>query len=99
MSFPFERPRRLRKSGSMRNLVRETNLHPHDFIWPAFVVSGKNRKEPIGMLPGCYRYSPDELLKAVKEIRSLKIPAMILFGIPDEKDAVGSSSWKSPPEL
>ena len=94
MSFPFERPRRLRKSKAMRNLVRETHLHPHDFVWPAFVLSGKNRKEPIGMLPGCFRYSPDELIRAAKDVHSLGIPAIILFGIPDDKDAVGSSSWK-----
>ncbi|MCP4633923.1 MAG: porphobilinogen synthase [candidate division Zixibacteria bacterium] len=94
MSFPFERPRRMRKTKCMRNLVRETKLHPHDFIWPAFVVTGKGKKEPIGMLPGCYRYSPDELVKTANEIKSLGIPALILFGIPDTKDATGSSSWQ-----
>ncbi len=94
MSFPQERLRRLRKSDSVRKLVREVNLHPHDFIWPAFVVSGKGRKESIESLPNCYRYSPDELVKAVAEISGLGIQALILFGIPDSKDAIGSSSWK-----
>ncbi|MBD3169752.1 MAG: porphobilinogen synthase [candidate division Zixibacteria bacterium] len=95
MSFPFDRPRRLRRTPALRKLVRETKLHPSDFILPCFVVSGKGKKEPIETLPGCYRYSPDELVKFVREARSLRIPGIILFGIPDTKDAVGSSSWQS----
>ncbi|MBD3233680.1 MAG: porphobilinogen synthase [candidate division Zixibacteria bacterium] len=94
MSFPFERPRRLRKSVSLRNLVRETRLHPHDFILPLFVTTGKGKKEPIPTLPGCFRYSPDNLTEVVREAESLHVPAIILFGIPDKKDSVGSESWK-----
>ncbi len=94
MSFPFERPRRLRKSAPLRNLVRETGLHPHDFILPLFVTAGKGKKEPIPTLPGCFRYSPDELIEVVREAKSFHIPAIILFGIPDKKDAIGSESWK-----
>jgi porphobilinogen synthase len=94
MGYPIDRPRRLRKSAAMRNLVRENVLHPYDLIWPAFVVTGENVREPIASLPGCYRYSADELARAASEVQSLGIPALILFGIPDTKDSIGSSSWQ-----
>lgn len=87
------RPRRLRRTPALRAMVRETVLTPNDFIAPLFVRVGRGIKDPITSMPGQYHFSVDTLLKEVKEIWSLGIPAIILFGIPDEKDAVGSSSW------
>jgi porphobilinogen synthase len=94
MSFPIERPRRLRKTESIRRMVRETILTPADFIWPMFIVSGKNIRQPVTSMPGVERYSPDISAVEAKKAFELGIPAVILFGIPDTKDATGSSSWE-----
>jgi porphobilinogen synthase len=93
MAYPEERPRRLRKSATLRDLVRETSLDPGDFILPLFVVEGKEIREPIVSMPEVYRYSTDRITSVVKEAAGLGIKAVILFGIPDQKDAEGSSGW------
>jgi len=93
MSFPIERPRRLRKTETIRRMARETVLTPNDFILPMFTISGKKRSEPVEAMPGVSRMSADLIAEEAKKAFDLGVPAIILFGIPDSKDAVGSSSW------
>lgn len=73
--------------------MRETDLNPQDFIYPLFVVSGKGVKNPINSMPECFQESPDRAVESAKEAFSLGIPAVILFGIPDRKDEIGSSAY------
>lgn len=82
----LSRPRRNRKSPSVRHLVRETILTPHDFIYPVFIVEGTQQKQPISALPGQFRYSVDELLKVCAEVEKLHIPGIVLF--PKIEDAL-----------
>jgi len=91
--FPIQRPRRLRKTKPLRDLVRETHLHVEDLIYPIFVQEGEGVKVEIPSMPGIYRFSPDTVVDEVKEARDLGIKGVILFGIPPYKDEVGSSSW------
>jgi porphobilinogen synthase len=91
--FPQLRPRRLRKNENIRRMVRETNLSVDDLIYPLFVVEGEGIKEEIVSMPGQYRYSIDTLINEVKEVKELGIPAIILFGIPEHKDELGSDSF------
>jgi porphobilinogen synthase len=91
--FPEERPRRLRRTPWIRDLVRETRLSPANFIQPLFVVHGKGVKQEIEALPGQYHLSVDALVKEAVEAQAEGIRAVILFGIPAEKDAVGSEAY------
>lgn len=93
--YPDYRPRRLRKTPMLRELVRETNLNVKDLIYPLFVTHGKNVKNPVQSMPGVFQLSIDELLKEAAEIVQLGIPAVILFGIPEKKDAVGSEAYNN----
>lgn len=93
MAFPIQRLRRLRQQESFRRMVRETSLSPADFIYPLFVVEGKDRHEEISSMPGQYRLSVDLLVKEAAEVKGLGIPAIILFGIPAKKDDRGSSGY------
>ncbi|MBI2849632.1 MAG: porphobilinogen synthase [Chloroflexi bacterium] len=93
-TFPQLRLRRMRRTESLRALVRETRLDVSDLIYPMFVVEGKGIKEEIGSMPGVFRFSPDRLPAEIKEIAGLKIPAVLLFGIPKEKDDTGSSAFQ-----
>jgi len=77
----------------MRRMVRETILTPDDFIYPLFVTFGKGVKKPIPSMPGCFQESVDEVVKTAKETFELGIPAIILFGIPEHKDEVGSEAY------
>ncbi len=100
--FPQKlRPRRMRISPAIRSIVRETNLSVKDFIYPIFVVAGKNVMQPIPSMPDCYRISVDNAVKLSKEIWELGIPAVEIFGLPEYKDEIGSSAWdmKSPVQL
>jgi len=92
MYTPYYRPRRLRRNEAIRNMVRETNLSINDLILPLFVVEGKNVKNPISSMPGNFQLSIDLLVKEVQEVYKLGIPAIILFGIPEEKDSMGSDA-------
>ncbi|HDZ89523.1 MAG TPA: porphobilinogen synthase, partial [Deltaproteobacteria bacterium] len=87
------RPRRLRRSAAIRDMVRETSLSVKDFIAPLFVRHGRDVKEPIASMPGQYHFSVDTLVEEAGELWSLGVPAVILFGLPDEKDPTGSRSW------
>ena len=91
MGFPIHRLRRLRQQEQLRRMVRETHLSPADFIAPLFVIEGHDRREAIGSMPGQYRLSIDLLVKEAAELRTVGIPAIILFGIPASKDERGSS--------
>jgi len=92
MSFPLHRYRRLRLSESLREMVRETTLSPSDFIAPLFVVPGAGVRQPVLSMPGVDRTSPDLAGKDAKELFSLGVKSVILFGIPDRKDARGTTS-------
>jgi len=92
MVFPEYRPRRLRRNKQMRSLIRETRLSPEQFIYPLFVLPGKGVREPISSMPGVFRLSVDQLAKEAKELISLGIHHVILFGLPAEKDSVGSGA-------
>jgi porphobilinogen synthase len=89
MFKPYFRPRRLRSNENIRKMVRETRLSINDFVYPLFVTDGKNSKKEIPSMPGNFQLSIDHLLKEVKELTALGIPAIILFGIPAKKDAEG----------
>jgi porphobilinogen synthase len=91
--FPIHRPRRLRKNETIRKMVRETNLSPDDFIYPLFVTFGKGVKKEIPSMPGCFQESVDKVVKSAKEVYSLNIPSVILFGIPEHKDEIGSGAY------
>lgn len=92
MAFPLHRYRRLRLSESLRAMVRETTLDPADFIAPMFVVPGEGVRQPIPSMPGIDRVSPDLAAKDASELAARGVLSVILFGIPDHKDAVGSPS-------
>jgi len=93
MAFPMQRMRRMRETEPLRRMVRETTLTPNDFIYPVFVTEGQGRREPISSMPGQFRLSIDLLIKEAQEVKSLGIPAVILFGIPARKDERGSSGF------
>lgn len=89
----FRRHRRLRGTASIRNMVRETHLHPEDLIYPLFVVEGTNIKNEVPSMPDVFHWSLDLLDAQVDEVVSLGIPAIIIFGVPDSKDDIGSSAF------
>lgn len=93
MGFPIYRPRRTRATANLRSMIRENKLSVEDLIYPLFVVPGKNVKNEIESLPDNYHWSLDRLPEVLDEIVDLKIPAVILFGIPSYKNATGSSAW------
>src|SRR5437763_16268462 len=90
---PAQRPRRLRRNPALRRMVRETILTPDDFVYPLFVTGGQGFVRPISSMPGQAQRSVDMLGPEIEEIASLAIPAVLLFGIPDEKDPTGSGAW------
>ena len=93
MQYPRYRPRRLRTNERFRRLIRETTLTIDDLIYPLFVRPGKGVRNPINSMPDCYQLSIDELINEAKEIDALGIPGIILFGIPDKKDEMGSEAY------
>jgi porphobilinogen synthase len=92
-TFPLSRPRRLRQSAVLRRMVREAALSPDDFIYPLFVQHGEGIRMQIPSMPGQYRLSIDQLAAEAEEISALGIPAVILFGIPAQKDPVGLENF------
>jgi porphobilinogen synthase len=93
MNFPIYRPRRLRRNEKLRSLIRETGLGANNLIYPVFVGPGKDKAQPVSSMPGVAQLSVDRAAKECAEVGSLGIPAVILFGIPEEKDAVGSEAY------
>ena len=93
MAHAMFRPRRLREKALLRTLVRETALAVDDLVHPFFAVHGRGVREPIGSMPGQFRLSVDELVKEVKDVAGWGIPAVLLFGLPEEKDPRGSEAF------
>src|SRR3954454_15856619 len=95
MSFPETRPRRLRRTPALRRMVRETTLAPDNFMYPLFIGPGKGVRREISSLPGQFQLSVDEVVREAEEVAKLGIPSVILFGLPEKKDEVGSEAWHS----
>ena len=93
MGFPKNRMRRLRCSPPMRRLVRQTSISVDDLVYPLFVREGEGIKEPIKSMTGCYHFSPDTIGAEAADVASLGIPAVLLFGLPGNKDEIGSEAW------
>lgn len=93
MLFPDYRPRRLRQNEAFRRMIRETKLSVDDLILPLFAIEGKGVKNPIPSMPGHYQLSTENLVKTAKEAFDLGIPAIILFGLPDKKDPLGTQAY------
>ena len=87
------RPRRLRRSAAIRSLVRETRLSPDNFLYPLFAVTGEGQRREIGSMPGVYQLSVDEIVKEAAAAKAEGIPGVLLFGLPDAKDATGTAAW------
>jgi porphobilinogen synthase len=92
MSFPVQRPRRLRRNEGLRGLARETRLSTHGLIYPMFVCPGKNVRAEVSSMPGIYQQSVDKFLEECRDVEQLGIPGIILFGLPEKKDEKGSES-------
>ena len=92
-TFPSYRPRRMRANETVRQFIRETELSAKDFIYPLFVKCGTGCKDEIPSMPGVYQVTLDNLMGEIDELRECGVTAVLLFGIPDQKDAVGSSAW------
>ena len=93
MAFPATRMRRLRKTGVLRDMVRETRLDPSDLVYPMFVQLGERERTPIESMPGIERLSISEAVREAGEVHGLGVPAVLLFGIPSEKDEHGSGAY------
>ncbi|MGH7986806.1 MAG: porphobilinogen synthase [Candidatus Binataceae bacterium] len=99
MAFPINRPRRLRRTETLRRMVRETRLLPEDLIQPFFVCPGREVKKPVAAMPGVAQLSVDNVLHEARESHAAGVPAVILFGIPRRKDAEGSEAWNDDGEV
>ncbi len=95
MTYPAVRLRRLRRTAPIRNFVAETRLHPSDFILPFFLLPGKNRREAVPSMPGVHQQTVEHVLIETDQAMKLGIQAVMLFGIPEEKDTTGSSAFDS----
>ncbi|RLC17322.1 MAG: porphobilinogen synthase [Deltaproteobacteria bacterium] len=93
MLFPDYRPRRMRQSRAFRRMIRETQLSMDDLILPIFAIGGKNIKNPIPSMPGQFQLSIDNVVKVAKTVQNLDIPAIMLFGLPDKKDPLGTGAY------
>ncbi|MGD0282668.1 MAG: porphobilinogen synthase [Dissulfurispiraceae bacterium] len=91
--FPVHRFRRLRKNKAIRGMVRETAISPDCFVYPLFVTYGRGVRKEISSMPGCFQESVDVIVGSAKEVYSLGIPAILLFGIPEHKDELGASAY------
>src|SRR4051794_39448906 len=91
LSLP-RRPRRLRRTAAIRSMVRETRLTPDCFVYPLFVVEGEGVRRPVSSMPGVYNLSVDEAVKEAAAANAEGVPAVILFGIPSDKDEAGSAA-------
>jgi len=92
MAFPTQRPRRLRRSETLRSVVRETQLSTHGLLYPMFACPGKKLRTEVSSMPGIYQQSPDQIVEECREVANLGIPGVILFGLPEHKDDTGSEA-------
>ncbi|HYB91092.1 MAG TPA: porphobilinogen synthase [Candidatus Binataceae bacterium] len=99
MAFPINRPRRLRRTETLRKMVRETRLSPDNLIQPLFVCPGRGVNRPIASMPGVAQLSVENVVAEAREVFSAGVPAVILFGIPGRKDAEGSEAWNDQGEV
>src|SRR5438876_12280216 len=99
MAFPINRPRRLRGTDTLRRMVRETRLAPDDFIQPYFVCPGRDVCKPIAAMPGVAQLSVDNVVREAQTTWGAGVPAIILFGIPAQKHALGSEAWNAQGEV
>ncbi|MCU1272532.1 MAG: delta-aminolevulinic acid dehydratase [Acidobacteriaceae bacterium] len=93
MAFPATRLRRLRRTGALRSMVRETRLTPENFVYPLFVCPGEGVRKEVSSMPGVFNLSVDETVKEARAAHSLGVPALILFGLPEKKDEVATGAW------
>jgi porphobilinogen synthase len=93
MAFPITRLRRLRRNEALRSLVQETRLTPENFVYPLFICPGEGIRKEVGSMPGVFNLSVDEAVKETRTARSLGIPSIILFGLPEAKDEVATGAW------
>jgi porphobilinogen synthase len=93
MAFPVTRLRRLRRTAEIRNLVSETRLTPEAFVYPMFVCPGEGVRKAVRSMPGVFNLSVDEAVKEAREVHSLSVPSVILFGLPDAKDEIATGAW------
>lgn len=93
MHFPVTRLRRLRQSETLRSMVRETRLTPHALVYPLFVCPGEGLRRPIASMPGVFNLSIDQLIEEARQVHALGVPAIILFGLPENKDEQASGAW------
>lgn len=93
MAFPITRMRRLRANDAIRRLVRETSVSVDNLVYPLFVCPGERVKKPIPSLSGCFHFSPDMIAEEAAQVAALGIPAVLLFGLPEHKDSLGSSAY------
>jgi porphobilinogen synthase len=93
MPFPVDRPRRMRRTEALRRLVRETTLAPDDLVWPLFAVPGKKVRNPVKSMPGVFQLSVDELVAEAQAGYDAGVRSVILFGVPEAKDEVGTGAW------
>src|SRR5206468_6806083 len=91
MTFPIHRPRRLRRTEALRRLVRETRLNADGLIYPMFVCPGSKVRQEVASMPGVHQQSADQIVEECREVESLGLPAVILFGLPESKDPRGQS--------
>jgi len=99
MAYPINRPRRLRRTETMRRMVRETRLSPDNLILPLFVCPGRDVKRPVPSMPGVAQLSVDNAVREAREAHTAGVPAVILFGIPARKDSIGSEAWNDNGEV
>src|SRR5437899_2817163 len=99
MAFPITRPRRLRRNETLRRMVRETRLSPDNLIHPLFVCPGRDVIRPVPSMPGVAQMSVDKIAAEAREIQQAGVPAVILFGIPERKDPIGSEAWNDDGEV
>ena len=93
MPFPAQRLRRTRRTAALRGLVRENQLSPSEFVYPVFVTVGEDVRNPVSSMPGVFQLSINHAVAEAKRVHALGIPAILLFGIPDEKDEAGSGAY------
>ena len=93
MAFPTDRPRRLRRTDALRSFVRETRLSPEGFVYPLFICPGEGVRKEVRSMPGVFNLSVDEAVKECAEVKSLGIPSVILFGLPESKDEIATGAW------
>ena len=93
MAFPIQRQRRLRRTESLRSFVRETRLSPDGFVYPLFICPGEGVRKEVRSMPGVFNLSVDEAVKECRELKSLGIPSVILFGLPETKDEIATGAW------